>query len=169
MKLSSHLSPHFTLDEFCKSSTATRRCITNYPSDRNEPDAGLIFERMEWLAAKICEPIRAEFGPFSPNSGYRSLELNRFLGSGDGSKHRLGAAVDLEHPRIDNLELAQWIDANCDGANYVLLEFYEAGVPNSGWIHVEGWPDRDVPTEYARPVRRARTADGRRFFGDFGV
>ena len=162
-----NLSPHFTLREFCRSATAARLGIENWPTDRNEAEPWLIIERMRCLANEVCEPIRAEFGPFSPNSGYRCLDLNRALRSGDRSKHRLGAAVDLEHPRIDNLKLAQWIDANCDGANYVLLEFYEAGFPSSGWIHVEGWPDRDVPTEHARPVRRARTKDGRVFHSEF--
>ena len=155
-----NLSPHFTLREFCRSSTADRLGIENHPTDRNELEPGLIVERMRWLANEVCEPIRAEFGAFTPNSGYRCLDLNRALRSGDRSRHRMGAAVDLEHPCVDNRELARWIDAHCSGAHYILLEFYRAGDPCSGWVHVEAWPDNDVPQEYRRKFRCARTVGG---------
>lgn len=159
------LSPHFTLREFCRSSTADRLGIDNCPTDKNEADPGVIVERLRWIANEICEPIRNEFGPFSPNSGYRCLDLNRALRSGDRSRHRMGAAVDLEHPRVDNRELAMWIDEHCPGAHYILLEFYRPTEPASGWVHVEAWPNNDVPEECQRKFRCARMVGGAFYCG----
>ena len=48
-----NLSPHFTLREFCRSSTADRLGIESHPTDRNELEPGLIAERMRCLARAI--------------------------------------------------------------------------------------------------------------------
>ena len=144
------LSDHFTLEEFTKSQTALRRGIDNSPSDIG------IIDNLKYLAQEICEPIRQEFGPFSPNSAYRCLELNKALGSRDTSKHVTGHAVDLEHPQVDNLELAEWIEREISKANYILLEFY-TGEPRSGWIHVE------AGTDIIRGRFRTARYDGKQF------
>ena len=137
------LSDHFTLGEFTKSQTALRCGIDNTPRDQ------YIIDNLRYLAEEICEPIRESFGPFSPNSAYRCLELNRALGSKDTSKHTTGHAIDLEHPRVDNLKLAYWIEQHTV-ASYILLEFYQEGDPRSGWIHVEAGTTRGSRLRTAR-------------------
>lgn len=126
------LSEHFTLKECCKSSTATRLGIQNAPN-------GPAINAMVQTCQNVLEPIRATFGPFTPNSFYRGLELNRALGSKDSSQHVTGEAVDVEVSGTSNLALAEWIRENLD-FDQLLLEFHTPGDPSSGWVHVS-WFD----------------------------
>ena len=102
------LSKNFTLAELCKSQTATRHNIINIDN----------------------------YGiPFTPNSGYRSPELNQLLKSKPTSQHCKGEAVDVEVPTISNLELANWCSVNLN-YDQIILEFYKEGEPTSGWVHI---------------------------------
>ncbi len=123
-----NLSDHFTLDEMIKSQTALRRGILNNP----EPAAVANLIR---LCKDILEPVREEFGPFSPSSGYRSPALNAALGSKPTSQHVKGEAVDFEIAGVPNFDLAVWIRDNL-AFDQLILEFYEPGRPSSGWVHV---------------------------------
>jgi len=122
------LSKHFTLQELIKSSTAERRGIKNVP-ERTE------IESLRLVCDNILEPVRQHFGvPMVPSSGYRCLELNRAIGSGDSSQHVKGQAVDFEIPGLANQVLANWIMENVD-YDQLILEFYRQEDPNSGWVH----------------------------------
>ena len=123
------LSKHFSLEELCKSQTATRLGINNLAKDEN------VITNLKKICENILEPIRENYGiPFSPNSAYRSPKLNNAVGSSHKSQHLKGQAVDIEIPSIDNYELAQWIRNNLD-FDQLILEFYN-GEPSSGWVHV---------------------------------
>lgn len=123
------LSKHFTLQEFTKSQTATRLGLKNQPSPEH-------IVRLEALCENVLEPVRVFFNiPFSPSSGYRSPELCKAIGSKPTSQHARGEAVDFEVPGLSNRDVAQWIVDNLD-FDQLILEFYEEGDPNSGWIHV---------------------------------
>ena len=123
------LSKHFSLEELCKSQTATRLGIDNLAKDEN------IITNLKTICENILEPIRENYGiPFSPNSAYRSPKLNNAVGSSHKSQHLKGQAVDIEIPSIDNYQLAQWIRNNLD-FDQLILEFYN-GEPSSGWVHV---------------------------------
>tara|TARA_R100000995_G_scaffold33319_1_gene14989 strand:- start:939 stop:1394 length:456 start_codon:yes stop_codon:yes gene_type:complete len=122
------LSKHFTLQELIKSSTAERRGIKNVP-ERAE------IESLRLVCDNILEPVRQHFEvPMAPSSGYRCLELNRAIGSGDTSQHVKGQAVDFEIPGLANQVLANWIMENVD-YDQLILEFYRQEDPNSGWVH----------------------------------
>lgn len=124
-----HLSPYFTLREAERSATAARLGI-----DNSAPEE--VIPHLRNVAYSILEPIRLEFGvPFSPNSWYRSLALNRALGSKDTSQHPLGQAVDIEVPTIPNLDLAHWIARHLT-FDQLILEFHNPSKPTSGWVHV---------------------------------
>ena len=124
------LSKHFKLKEFEKSQMAYRLRIDNRVTDKT------IFNNLKNLSEEILEPIRNHFGkPFTPNSGYRCLELNRKLGSRDTSQHTLGQAVDIEIVGIDNETLFAYIKNELD-FDQVILEYYDGITPDSGWIHV---------------------------------
>ena len=153
------LSRYFTLAELTRSDTASRRNIPNVPNIE-QTDA------LRQLAIHILDPIRLRFGPFSnPNgisSGYRSPALNRAVGGAvdwlgrPTSQHCKGQAVDVNHPRVDNLELAHWV-ATTLPFDQLLLEFYSAvNGRDSGWVHIS--------YKHSGGRRMALTTpDGRRF------
>ena len=126
-----YLSPNFSLEEMCKSSTALRKNINNSPND-------LQVQSMTALCENILQPIRDEFGPFIVSSGFRSVALCEAIGSKATSQHAKGQAADFEVPGVDNYELALWI---ADKLLYdqLILEYYSGG--NSGWIHCSHVPN----------------------------
>ena len=92
------LSKHFKLEEFTRSQIAARNGLSNIPG------AGEV-KNLENICYEILEPVRAKFGkPIMINSGFRSLEVNRKLGSSDSSQHTKGQAVDFEIAGIHNLK-----------------------------------------------------------------
>lgn len=122
-------SPHFTLAELTKSQIAIRRGIRNVPNAAQTAN-------LKRLAENILEPVRANYGrPFSPSSGFRSQALNAAVGSKSASQHTKGEAVDFEIPGVPNRDVAEWVRDNLE-FDQLILEFYEAGDPASGWIHV---------------------------------
>jgi len=121
------LSKHFTLEEFEKSQTATRKGIIN------KAGAGEV-KNLTDLCYGVLELVRAKFEkPITITSGFRSEELSVAIGSKATSQHCSGNAVDLEVINISNLEVALWIQGNCD-FDQLILEYY-TGETNSGWIH----------------------------------
>lgn len=122
------LSPHFTLAEATKSEAALRRGLAN------DPD-GAAIARMRAVCMEILEPLRAHFGrPVVINSFYRAPAVNAAVGSKPGSQHEKGEAVDFEVPGVDNAVVAAWVRDNLE-FDQLILEFYEAGEPSSGWVH----------------------------------
>lgn len=127
---SEKLSPHFKLRELERSQMAERHNIDNTVKEES------VYKNLQSLCEHVLEPVRNHYGiPFSPNSGYRCLDLNRRLKSSDTSQHVSGQAADIELPGISNYDLGIWIKDNCE-YDTVLLEFYKEGIPSSGWVHV---------------------------------
>ena len=122
------LSKNFSLAEMTKSQTAIRKGIKNEPSTEH-------VENLIHLAKTVLQPIRDEFGrPVVISSGYRSPELCEAIGSSSKSQHAKGEAADFEIPGVDNMQLATWINKNTN-FDQLILEYYEPGDPNSGWVH----------------------------------
>ena len=122
------LSKHFTLEEFEKSQTATRKGI------KNKAGAGEI-KNLGDLCYEVLEPVRIKFDkPVTITSGYRSEELCEAIGSKKTSQHTKGEAVDFEIIGESNLAVALWLTNNTD-FDQCILEYY-TGEQNSGWIHV---------------------------------
>jgi hypothetical protein len=122
------LSENFTLKELTKSDTAIRKGISN------EPNADQI-ERLKVLCETILQPVRDKFGPVTVTSGFRSPELCQAIGSSINSQHCKAEAADFEVNGVDNADLAYWIKDNINEWDQMILEFYESGQPNSGWVH----------------------------------
>ena len=105
------LSEHFSLPEFTRSQTASRQGIRNKPPRDSIP-------AIEALVKTVLQPARTHFGkPMNINSGYRSPELNAAIGGSSSSQHMWSsnwAAADIEIFGVDNLDLAYWIEENCD-------------------------------------------------------
>lgn len=139
-----HVSPHFTLQELTASQTALRRGIDNTPT----PAQLLALCDLAW---HILEPIRARFGPFSPNSCFRSAALNAAIGGAPNSQHMKGEAADIKLPGLSNHDLAEWIAAHVD-FDQLILEFHDPDNAHAGWVHVS----------YARENRRGEMLQAQR-------
>ncbi len=122
------VSKHFSLAELTRSTIALRHGIINVP----EPEEVINLTR---LATNILEPVRQHFNiPFSPSSAYRSMVVNRLVGSANSSQHVTGHAADFEIPIIANDDLAHWIKENLT-FDQLILEFHHPDEPKSGWVH----------------------------------
>lgn len=121
------LSQNFSLAELTKSETAIRRDIDNTPSDE-------VISNLTTLCNMVLQKVRNSHGVVTVTSGYRSPELNKAIGGSTTSDHCKGLAVDFEVPGLDNKQLALWIQDNLI-FKQLILEFYEDGIPNSGWVH----------------------------------
>jgi len=122
------MSENFTLREFIKSDTASRRGIDNTPTEEHLENALVLFEN-------VVQPVRDHFGPTILTSGYRSEALNAAIGGSPRSQHSKGEAVDLEVLGTSTAEVCEWIAGNLN-FDQLILEFYEPGDVNSGWVHV---------------------------------
>jgi hypothetical protein len=129
-----NLSANFTLKELTKSDTATRLGLDNTPDEAT-------IENLKLLCENVLQPVREHFGKsVTVNSGYRSPESNAAVGGSKTSDHCKGQAADIEINGVSNPDLAQWIMDNLEYTQ-LILEFYTAGIQDSGWVHVSYDPN----------------------------
>tara|TARA_R100000149_G_scaffold24866_1_gene9276 strand:- start:731 stop:1186 length:456 start_codon:yes stop_codon:yes gene_type:complete len=122
------LTKHFSLQEFTKSQTAERMGIDNTPPED-------IIPKLSFIATQILEPLREKIDkPIIITSGYRCPELSKAIGSSENSQHCKGEAVDIEAFGMSTLNLAEMI-INHFEFDQVILECYQKGDLNSGWVH----------------------------------
>ena len=106
----------------------------HFKLDENKAGSGEI-KNLTDLCYGVLEPVRAKFDkPITITSGFRSPALCEAIGSKTTSQHTKGEAADFELPNISNLQVALWIENNCD-FDQLILEFWKEGEPNSGWVH----------------------------------
>jgi zinc D-Ala-D-Ala carboxypeptidase len=125
---------HFTLDEFCASTTAMRLKIDNGLPEELEPFA--------WATLEMLERIRAHLSAKSGkdvsvviSSGYRCPNLNKAVGGSANSDHLLACAADIKAPEFGTpLAVARELSGHVDdlGIGQLINEFPGA----SGWVHV---------------------------------
>jgi len=140
------LSDNFQLWEFIVSPTADQNGIDNTPN-RAE------IAHLRQLCRKILQPARDALGALKISSGFRSEELNRFVGGVPDSDHRLGFAADVIPVSAGTRELAKWVVDNCPEFDQVILEF--GTLRNPRWIHLSLAP------RLRRQVLRATRENGR--------
>ena len=139
------LSEHFSLDEFTASQTATRQGIKNTPSPA-------VVENLRMLAA-LLEQVRTLLGDRSIHisSGYRSLALNRYIGSHDLSAHVRGYAADFTCPAFGTpIEVAKEIAESNLKFDQLIYE--------GTWIHISCDPQN------RRQLLTARFKDGHTYY-----
>ena len=79
-----NLSPHFTLDEMQRSTTADLHHVTNVAP----PEA---VDCLRQLCLEVLEPLRQHLqAPVIINSGYRCPRLNTLVKGARNSQHMLG-------------------------------------------------------------------------------
>lgn len=156
------VSDNFRFYELTASQTASRNNVdNNFESDEQ-------LRAAVYLARKVMQPIRDQFGRYSPNSVYRSQALERVLKSKprswiSTSQHTLGCACDVEVAGVPTIELASWASENLpDGFDQIICECYDpAQGPNSGWVHISVLPpgggrNRGNLLSYVRDRRTGR-------------
>ena len=123
------LSKNFSLAEMTKSQTAIRAGLANNPSEGE-------VENLRLLCERVLQPIRDHFNhTVTISSGYRNAILSRKIGSSEKSQHCQGEAADFEIFGTPNNEVSDWIKENLM-FDQLILEYWEPGQPNSGWVHV---------------------------------
>ena len=133
------LTTNFTMEELCRSATAERHGLRNWPEAGDEECR--VRENLRSLCLDVLQPLREHVGgPIVVNSGYRSKEVNRLVGGVKNSQHLTGEAADL---RIESTkqgrEWAEWIMDNCD-FDQMLLESNGRSV----WLHVSAKRDKSL-------------------------
>ena len=120
------LSAHFDLCEFTRSESAKREGVSNNPTPEH-------LENIKTLCEKVLEPIRAKFGPINISSGYRSSDLNHFIGGSLNSDHCKGRAADIDMDghggEVTNKMIFDYIKDNLE-VDQLINEF------NYSWVHV---------------------------------
>ena len=123
------LSKNFSLAEMTKSQTASRMGLDNNPSEDEQENLRLLCER-------VLQPVRDHFNKvLTISSGFRNIILSQKIGSSAKSQHCAGEAADFEIFGVPNNEVSDWIKENLM-FDQLILEFWEPGQPNAGWIHV---------------------------------
>jgi hypothetical protein len=125
--LKMNLTKNFQLWEFVVSTTADRNGLDNTPNAQE-------IQHLTKLCETILQPARDALGPLKISSGFRSQELNDFVGGVANSDHRLGFAADVIPVSVGTRQLAEWVVGNCPKFDQVILEFGTLENPN--WIHL---------------------------------
>ena len=122
------ISKHISFEEATVSTTAVRLKIDNTPP---KP----ILERMQLVAEKVFEPLRAWYGkPIRINSFYRSDALNKAVGGSKTSQHTKGEAIDISGGnKVENKKIFDWLKANVEFDQ--LINEYDFT-----WVHVSYKP-----------------------------
>ena len=129
------VSTNFACYELTRSDTADRLAIDNAFTDPEEVRSGV------YLCRNVLQRVRDQFGRFSPNSVYRSQDLERAIKKKrkpwvSTSQHTRGQACDIEVAGIPTMDLARWVSENLEFDQVICECFNPAKGPNSGWVHV---------------------------------
>lgn len=116
---------YFTIEELCKSDTATRLGIENIPTDEHK-------QNLIALVDNILDKAREVLGmPIRVTSGYRGYALNKAVGGVKTSDHCNGCAVDITCK--DNYKLIRVLqDLNLPFKQII----WEKGKSAPQWVHL---------------------------------
>lgn len=120
------LTENFSLHEMTYSVTAVKRGLSNNPTPEH-------LENLKTLCEKVLEPVREIMDcPIKITSGYRSGQLNAYIGGAASSQHMFGQAVDIDLGE-KNAELYNAIVSNLE-FDQIIWEFGNDSNPD--WVHV---------------------------------
>src|SRR5258708_4758851 len=128
------LTPHFTLEGLCESSTALRLGIDNTPDDSLIGNAYRLAEGLEEVQNVLGFPLHHD-------SGYRSHELNAAVHGSPGSQHTKFEAEDFTCPQFGTpLEIVKLISGSTIQFDQCICE--------GTWVHISFTenPRREVLT-----------------------
>lgn len=127
------LSQHFSVEEFMRSSAATRLGIDNAVPAALLENAAIVARMMENVRQFLCDKVGKEIA-IVVSSGYRCPALNRAVGSAGTSDHLLALAMDWRAPTFGTpteiaTALAPFVTRL--GIGQLINEFPDA----DGWVH----------------------------------
>jgi hypothetical protein len=140
-----NLTANFTLEELTHSAKAVQLRLDNTPSPAIIAELQLTAHMLQKIRAFLSE-LRGRDTPMFDISGYRSLPVNRAVGSADTSDHINGWAADFKSVGLTPYEVCQALLPKLDefGIGQIINEMT--------WVHVS----RGRPT---RAVNRILTID----------
>lgn len=116
------LSLNFTLAELTHSETAERLGLDNTPDEKAK--ANLV------RLARILEDVRRVLGrPIMVNSAYRSLAVNKAIGSKPTSQHCIGCAADIRVPGLTPNDVVNLVVKSNIEYDQLIREF-------DSWVHI---------------------------------
>lgn len=130
-------SEYFTLQEFIRSSTATRLKIDNTPSAE-------ILRNIEYGVQRVLDPLRRiHQRPIIITSGFRCAKLNKAVGGVTNSWHTKGNAADIHIQDENEAKEIFEILKTLPSVDTVLFEHSRS----SQWIHVQ-WDINKTPRHH---------------------
>ena len=127
------LSRNFMLREFVNSTTASRKGISNKPTEVH-------LSNLKILIDNVIQPLRDKIGPIRITSGYRSPALNRAIGGSSRSQHSKGMAADIQFVRDNEMDNKVIFDTILEmGLDFdqMINEF------DYSWIHISYNPKKN--------------------------
>lgn len=123
-----NISKYISYEEATTSQTATRKSISNVPSDKE-----LI--NMQLVGIRVFDVIREHFNiPLRVSSFFRCLLLNNAVGGSKTSQHCKGQAIDMQGTdKVTNKMIFDFIKENLD-FDQLIWEF--GNEENPAWVHV---------------------------------
>lgn len=126
VKSMTQISPHFTLEQLCYSSTAIRLNIDNTPDQEH-------IDNLKLLCENILEPLYKVFGDrLKITSAYRCKQLNKAIGGSQTSQHISGCAADSGIQGMTTKEYYKWAKT----ANLPFDQMIEEFASSGGWLHI---------------------------------
>jgi hypothetical protein len=123
-----NLSEHFTLAEFTRSETASRRNLDNTPDQDTIGNLIILAQGMEDVRKLLGHPIHI-------NSAYRSPKVNSAVGGSKDSAHMKGFAADFTCPGFgDPWQICNEIIKGGIKCDQLILEYFTPG--GGGWTHI---------------------------------
>lgn len=116
------LSKYFTFEELTVSSYAKRNKIPNTPNT-------LQLETLKQTAKQMDKVRELLNVPIIVNSGFRSVEVNRGIGSSDNSQHCKGEAVDFVTHQYTPRQIVEIIKKSDIPYDQLILEY-------ESWVHI---------------------------------
>lgn len=136
------ITEHFTLEELTR---------TDHREFDNTPDqtARENLERLALLLEQVREVVKGR--PIIINSGYRSAEVNKAVGSKESSQHRLGCAADIRVLGFTPNQVVKAVIAANLPYDQVIREF-------DSWTHISVPNTKDMtPRRQALIIDRTGT------------
>jgi hypothetical protein len=130
------ISKYFSLKEFTSSETAMKK---GYTENFNPPTE--IIENLKKLAEKVADPIRVEWGAFSPTVGYRCPRLNfdKDIKGAKNSQHLLGQAFDetfIHDGKNISEQVFFWLVNNRNKIPFTKLIWEKGNEVQPRWLHI---------------------------------
>lgn len=117
------LTEHFTLEEFTRSTTATRLKIDNRVPDNLMANIYLTANKLELVRKALAYPIII-------SSGYRCPALNYQVGGSQTSAHIKGLAVDFNCAYGNPKQICQHLITSGVEFDKIIQEYNQ-------WVHIE--------------------------------